>query len=277
MSTSLAMEVVEITPEMAKRILEDPERPRNRPIRPKEVEKIVSAMESNRFFGQNGETIVLTAPITEGGKLLDGQHRLKAIEITGKPQQLIAMYGVDTEAFPFMGQGRKRSVQDYLAIHEIADPANVAAAVGQMIVWEGHNTFEPRKADYYARPEEVLNWIEEHPHILDSVKRAHSIRDWGLAVSTLAALHYLFTGVDKEDAETFFIRLKYGIDLEEDDPILVLRERLHAISTQRRRIPRDEFAAIVIKAWNAFRSGEKVKQLTWRGGGGRPEKMPEIL
>lgn len=276
-TSGLAMQIVEVTPEMAKRALEDADRPRNRPIRTREVKKIAAAMESGSFYGLTGEAVVFTAPLDEGSKLVEGQHRLKAIEITGMPQQMMVIYGVDAEkALTYSGRGRKRSVQDHLAIHEIADPANVAAAVGQIIVWDKFKTFEPRKADYYATPEEVLTWIEAHPGILDSVKRAHSIRDWGLAVSTLGALHYLFVGVNREDAETFFVRLKYGTELEEGDPVLVLRERLHDISKRRIRIPRDEFAAIFIKAWNAYRAGDKVKQLTYRAGGAKPEKMPEI-
>lgn len=274
---NVTTEVVEITPLMAKRMLEDDARPRNRSIRPREVEKLAAAMQSGTFDGLTGETIVLTAPLDKGGKLLDGQHRLKAIEITGIPQRTLVAYGVDAAALAKMGQGRKRTIQDYLTIHGVPDAGNVAAAVTQMIVWEAHHTFEPRKASYTAAPDEVLNWITDHERIVECVKRAHAIRDWGLPVSTIAALYYLFSEQDREDAEIFFTRLRHGIDLEEDDPILALREKMRSITASRRRLPRDEFAAICIKSWNAYRQGEPIKALSFRVGGARPEKMPEIL
>lgn len=273
----LTTEVIEITPDLAKRILEDEERPRNRAIRPREVEKIASAIQHGNFDGLTGEAIVLTAPLSKGGKLLDGQHRLKAIEVTGVPQRLLAVYGVDAKALSKMGQGRKRSVSDYLTIHNIPDAGNVGAAVVQMIVWEESHTFEPRKAGRTTTPEEVLDWITGHERIIECVKRAHAIRDWGLPVSTIAALYYLFSEVSHDDAEVFFARLRHGIDLEEDDPILALREKMRLITASRRRIPRDEFAAVFIKAWNAYRRGEPIKSLAFRTGGARPEKMPEIV
>jgi hypothetical protein len=273
----LTTEVIEITPLMAKRLLDDEGRPRNRTIRPREVEKLAAAMQSNTFDGTIGETLVLTAPLDKGGKLLDGQHRLKAIEITGIPQKMLAVYGVESSALAKMGQGRKRSIQDFLTIHNIPDAGNVAAAVIQMIVWEAHHTFEPRKAGYTASPDGVLDWITDHERIVECVKRAHAIRDWGLPVSTIAALYYLFSEKDREDAEIFFTRLRHGIDLEEDDPILALREKMRTITATRRRLPRDEFAAICIKAWNAYRNGEPIKALSFRVGGARPEKMPEII
>lgn len=38
-----------------------------------------------------------------------------------------------------------------------------------------------------------------------------------------------------------------------------------------------EVAALVVKAWNAYRTGRPVTNLRWRSGGSSPEAFPTAL
>jgi hypothetical protein len=87
-------------------------------------------------------------------------------------------------------------------------------------------------------------------------------------------LYYIFNQLDEEDTTDFFERLTSGKNLDEGNPILVLRntvlEHGPIHSTDRMRL-----AALMIKAWNFYRSGIEVQRLRWKGGGAKPEQFPK--
>lgn len=94
-----------------------------------------------------------------------------------------------------------------------------------------------------------------------------------------AALAVFLTGrISPEDCDFFWRKLREGTDLDEGDPILVLRNTLLANAAQgpsRGRYTAPMLLALIIKAWNAYRAGERINQLRWRAGGSRPEPFPE--
>lgn len=70
-----------------------------------------------------------------------------------------------------------------------------------------------------------------------------------------------------------------GVGLEAGDPRLVLREwciRSMQVGPTRARPRTWLIAALMIKAWNAWREGRKVNLLAFRGGGSSPERFPLI-
>lgn len=109
-------EWVLITPEMAQSILENSKKveeqlglPPNRRYEPKRAENYAKQMAKGDFQNRNGEDI----QISKSGRLLNGQHRLQAIIMTGKAME----YGIKSEIDDTMtiyDRGRARSVSDTL-------------------------------------------------------------------------------------------------------------------------------------------------------------------
>lgn len=267
-------EVVLVTPEMASAWLDDLERPKNRRVSQREVRQIAEAIKRDEWQ-VTGSAVQFDA----GGNLIDGQHRLEAVVLAERPVPMFVATGIEPSAIAVLDQGRKRSVADFLTIHGYADANNLAAAMGQLIVFRHYKTFSLRKANYYPTPNEVLQALREREAgVVETLKIAHLVRGklWGVPVSTLGALLHLLGEVDHADMEEFAFQLRTGAGVDDIDAVFALRTRLMNAAASRRKLGRDEFAAITIKAWNAWRAGEPVAALSWRGGGARPEKMPEI-
>ena len=99
--------VITITPEMAKELLDLNKN--NRGISPANVQKISNDMLSDGFK-LNGETI----KIYDDGTLADGQHRLMACVLTGKPFQTYIIRGIKKDVLPTIDAGKTRSTVEAL-------------------------------------------------------------------------------------------------------------------------------------------------------------------
>jgi hypothetical protein len=123
---------------------------------------------------------------------------------------------------------------------------------------------------------ELLDLLSVSPEIRESVRLNYKIRD--VAAPGLAcALHFFFAQVHKSKADQFIERLGDGANLSEHSPILRLRERLNKDRASRKRDMSDaEKAAIIIKAWNAYRLGRELVTLKWQNAGPKKESFPVI-
>ena len=99
--------VITITPEMAKELLDLNKN--NRGISPANVQKISNDMLSDGFK-LNGETI----KIYDDGTLADGQHRLMACVLTGKPFQTYIIRGIKKDVLPTIDAGKTRNAVEAL-------------------------------------------------------------------------------------------------------------------------------------------------------------------
>lgn len=101
--------IVTVTPEMARDWLG--KNFGNRKLRERTVDGLAEAI-------QRGEWVLSHQGISFGksGNLLDGQHRLSAIERSGRSVQLMVSWDVDDDAFRVLDIGLKRGVADILAI-----------------------------------------------------------------------------------------------------------------------------------------------------------------
>ena len=81
--------------------------------------------------------------------------------------------------------------------------------------------------------------------------------------SILAALHYLFAKRDEAAANAFVHDIQNGANLDEEDGVYVLRERLLRESYMKSKILACYVAALGIKAWNARRANRAVRILKY--------------
>ena len=243
--------------------------PFNRRLARKHVSALVEAIRLGdwRF---NGDPIRFNKP----GELIDGQHRLNAIIESGATIDFLLVTELDEEAIETVDTGNRRAFSNYLEMRDERYPNTLAPAVRFFANWEQNGSF----SDAWGAPKrsisELSKVLDMNPGIRDSMvvlaRMSHKGR-LGLRAA-FGTLHYIFAGIDKDDAELFFDKLTTGVELQNNDPIYQLRERLAAFKGT--GVPTQLVTAYAIKAWNLWRDGLTVQNLSWKGGGKNPEQYP---
>lgn len=209
------------------------------------------------------------------GCLLDGQHRLSAIVQSGTQQEFLVVTGIAKEAFKVMDTGKNRNAADVFSLAGVEYATNVSAATKIVYIINETNNNQSRSISKTSSSE-LLDYYMEHQGILECVKQADGLsKEFSrvLSQSYIAGYMYLFSQRSVTDAESFFHKLCTGLDLSIESPIYILRKRLITNSVSKERLMQIEKNALLIKAWNHFRSGKEIKSLRWNSVN---EKFPKI-
>jgi hypothetical protein len=258
--------IVRITPELAGEWMS--KNGHNRNLRETVWKRYARDMEAGRWE-LNGESIKRC----EEDDTLDGQHRLKAIVVSGCTIESIVVTGLPHATQETVDRGMPRNIADALRLRGEQSANVLAGAICQAIVLQ--SPLPGKEADFWPSTGEAVRYLDEHPEIRASVTATtHASDALRAPQTTFACLHHLFSALDEEDASAFFAGLATGADLLPDSPILALREALLREWVAPRRMPRNRFQAISIKAWNAWRRGAPVRLLKWKTGGANPEAFP---
>lgn len=261
--------IVTITQQMATELLN--KNKRNRRVSDKNFTKLKRALLRGEWR-LNGEAI----KVDVDGRVLDGQHRLLAVEDTGIPMQTFMITGLPADTQDTMDTGKSRSIADVLAIRGYKNTATLSAILRRIYIYETHGLKAATQAAYPTTNHEVLAFFDSHPQIEELIAPARKAAQHGKLPGGLAGLlRYVFTGIDPDDTDDFFEKLCTGADMEARNPVLVLRESLKRLKDDKGTINQTYLAAICIKAWNKYRAGESVGTLKFTPGGATPEKFPE--
>lgn len=273
-SNTIKTEVVTVTPEMARQLLE--QNTRNRKVSKGNYSKVLEAMSAGEWE-LNGEAI----KIARNGQILDGQHRLMVSAENDIPFQTLIVYGLESETQDTMDTGKSRSTADVLSIEGYPGAVNLAAVTLGVIRserWGLKVGTLGSASPYPVTPKQALARLKDEPSLVDLSRYAVSIRKCGLSAKVAGVLYYHFSKIDADDAQFFFDSLRDGDGLARGNPIHTLREHLLALKNNQRGVLNTTYmAAVVIKAWNKYRLGEECKQLKFRPGGANPEKFPEPI
>lgn len=263
-----------ITPDLARELLEG--NTHNRSVNQKRIKELAE-LHGTSFWKETGDPI----RITDDGVLVDGQHRLLAIVQSGVPVHYFIMRGVDLTAQEVIDTGSRRTLASMLQTRQEQNRTTLATAIKVIYHWEHGG----RSADGLGVvPINVLlAFYDSNPGIKAIARRTlgvnQAIRGGAGAV---ALTMWLFDHIDGEDAAHFWDRLKSEYDHTEGDPISTLRKALlrdaEEAAKNRASVRGQTWrAAVIIKAWNAYRRGEQVHRLQFSPGGSRPEKFPEPI
>ena len=245
-----------ITPAIAKDFLANAKKNRN--INEKMVRRLADDMREGRWQ-VNGQTIILDVQ----GQLIDGQHRLTAIILAQRPQNIFVVRGVATAAMETMDTGKARSLSDVLSLEGFKNTNNLATTARQ--VW---NYAAGVTTNYSPTKMTLLDFIKHHRDQLEYGTSEIECRSQNVYPrSILSCLIALATGGGqyKEKVPEFLDGLITGAGLPMGDPRLTYRNwaiRLraqHAYAGSSVSLPM--FGA-GIRAWNAFvqdRSLELIK------------------
>lgn len=262
----VTVRLVLLTPELAEELLARNEM--NRPVNVANLKRIKAAlMDGSWKF--NGDTVCMS----RSGRVIDGQHRCRGVVDTGRSIWVILVEGLDEDVFATKDIGARRRASDVLAILGETNCKALAAA----LVWVDRYV-NGRMDQVFASVStfSIEDFLSEHRRLADSAREFGGKNNGLIPPSLVAALHYLFSCVNQEDADRFFRDLISGIGLAEDDGVYLLRERLVKNRTMKAKLPNFQIAALAIKAWNARRRGQPVRALRWRSEGDTGEPFPAI-
>ncbi len=246
------------------------------------IKRFAAAMKARRWT-LNGETIKFSS----SGRLLDGQSRLMAIVMAGISVPVEVRGGLPDFAQESMDCGEIRRGSHTLEMMGEDNPQICAPALRQLWIWEkGYLGGFPFGASRVMENSELKPLLEKHAGIKRSVGWAVTVMRQlrGLMPPSEGAFfHYLLGLADPKLRDSFCEALVEGVGLTKASPVYHLREKLLELrrdgikgSSNNANGGKVYRAALVIKAWNAARDGEKMTCLIWRHKGELAEKFPVL-
>lgn len=259
-----------ITKELADAYLRN--NPMNRKIKPNLVVKYAAQMERGAWH-QNGQPIIVSA----SGALLDGQHRLSAIVMSGIPQRCMVVEGVDDSAFATIDTGMSRTTADVMGMTGVGN-ANVAASAARFLwYWDQHGYAASVSAAAKPTHEELIGVVRSDPHLLKSVEFVLGTTGEKKPLIPPGALsfgHTLFSRINIAEAESFTAAFLIGAPIESGTALHRLRERLIADRASRTHLSTRDQLGLLFKAWNFTRRDFRPSNLRIRNKGDRAEAFP---
>lgn len=244
---------------------------RNRALSANRVGGYAAAMLRGEWL-LNGETLKFNGD----GTLLDGQHRLAAVVKSGTNQRFMVVRGLSTEVQDTVDAGRARTFSDILKIRGEAYNTALAAAVRIAHAYE-HTGIPVHTSAAVVSNQQLIACLGRHPGIRESLSTGgHHNAILLLSRSMVTGLHYLFASADRDDADAFFSLLDTGEALEKSDPIFSLRDRMIREMRDHKRMKSIVLTAFTVRAFNAWRNGERMTKYQWKPGGARPDRFPPI-
>lgn len=218
-----------------------------------------------------------TLKVGDDLQVRDGQHRLRACELAGKPIKTLVVLGVPTEHFDAMDTGHGKTPADIFGLAGIAYAQQTAGAVN----WLERLTNGNPLGDRNRRTAPYLLEVYRTKYIgLDELVAEcmgvnapvavlnRGVQGGGFSVPMVAAFYWLFTQKSPSHANAFMEEVMKGTDGK-------LRGLLKEVQLRRQRLLQvggrmkdADMALLMALAWNKFASaknGASVPQSIFEG------------
>jgi hypothetical protein len=257
-----------ITPEMATKYLE-----KNLGLNTGDKIKNRIYKENNVNFLYNqmkkGEWMVTGNPIkfSDKGRLIDGQHTLRAIIKHGKPVEIFVAEGLDESVFSVLDTGKNRTASDVLSMMGYANSTVLAGASRSILLFQaGSYSIESgtRGRVSHTTNQDILKFVAKNNEIHEVLSFVSSIyrKFRFISTSQLSALYWELSKNNQSKCDAFFEKYSTGVDLSETSPIRLLREKLLKDSTNKHKLRARDKMALFIMAWNAYITNKKIFSLS---------------
>lgn len=258
----------DITPERARELLSQNQGNRN--LRTRVVAAYARDLQQGRWQ-ITGEAIKLDWT----GRLIDGQHRLAAIDQTDTTIRTLVVTGLDPAVQRVIDVNIRRTAADTLGflgvernVYEVASSARIALA------WD-RGSRRYGTIPYQASHAEIFAWVEAHEEINEAVALARRIMNrLNVPPSPLGFAIWKLSQVDAQDALEFFTSTAEYATTGEGDPRATL---LRVLNNGESRLARRPLTLIglTFAAWNAWRDGQKITTLPLVDGKGNALTIQE--
>jgi len=250
--------VVQVNPELAKAWLKL--HVSNRPLSMTKVRWYAEQMQKGEWK-LSGQGLIFS----DTGIGLDGQHRLKAIILSGCTIEIDVRFGIPEDVFAVLDAAPARTAGDSLAIEGIKHYNNTAAIARNVMGFEKYGKATSYRGDSKPTNAEILEYVRKNRCIEEFAGIAHKYNKMSggiLPVSIIGTVHYLASKVDEKKADQFVYKLCTGAELSTSDPVFLLRTRLiKAKMDKANSLNKKTVFALIIKAWRLFLKGKTIKQL----------------
>lgn len=260
MSKKMVVKLELISPERAAALLAK-NVPNNRAIVRSRVEQLAGLMADERFL-TTPEGIMLD----EFGNLMDGQHRLSAVVMSGRTVEMYVWYNVPVEMMEAINTGQTRSLADVLTVTGglgIDGPPKIAvarAAAINLVFHPNQNTKRLTLPQYEwvkNRFSDDIEWtLKSYPFNGGSLattgvgRKVRSV----MVMGALAIAHKKYP----EEVETFARKADKGLELTETDPAYALRRFLDGVTLTGGGAPRLTTAYATLRCVHAALKHEKL-------------------
>lgn len=254
-------ETVTLSPVMANVLLSY--NPENRNVRENTLYRYVSDLQNHRWQF-NGEPIILS----KEGLLNDGQHRCRAIVVSGVPMTTVITVGVSRDSRTTVDAGAARTAGDHLGMLGTTAATTSAAIARLVIAWENAEFKTLGASSRITNMETIDRALSDEliQAVAPWIDSNHK-RFTGLMLPSLVGFcFYAISKTYPARAKIFMETFRDGTMLSPGDPILVLRERLRADDSLKRR---DRIEAF-FRAWNAWIRNETLAKILVMGN------LPEL-
>lgn len=213
------VQVVTITPEIAKAWL-DVNIENNRNLSKRIVDKYARDMNAGQWLF-TGDAI----RFDKTGKLIDGQHRLAAVEQSGKAIKSLVVYNCDSEVMGVLDTGFARRVRDVLHMNGHSNAANLATTLRLLFIECAYHEGDFSKPT--ASTQELLSILDINPEI-DLYISNSAVIPRGVGVAQISAMYWWIANCaeKRDEAEKFFEVIRSGVPAYEGCPIHSFRERM---------------------------------------------------
>jgi hypothetical protein len=238
----------------------------NRRVSEQLVERYAEAMEAGEWV-LNGEPIIFD----KTGRLQSGQHRLLAVVESKTSIWSVVVRGAEPEYIYSLDAGRKRRMTDVLTLRGEKNVAVLSTA----LVWHWRYTHKVMdRGGITPTNTHLLKLLDETPTIRDFCNLASRLRtSLGVSPGLGGAILFELFRLDEEDASAFLEAVVTGENLDSSHPAYILRRWMIRAKQLPRKPSSAMIAAVMIKAWNAYREHTPLRALRWAAN----EEFPEAV
>lgn len=246
---------VHVTPAMAERWLRS--NTINRVTRAAKVGQYARDMAAGRWTISNDDLC-----FDVDGKLLNGQHRLKAIMKSGETVLLGIKRNVPLDAMPNMDSGIRRTAADALRFDQVTNAGLVASTVRLAILIDTGRIYQDSKTQV-ASHGEILDYFYANPEIADSVRAAVRVRPAIDAPPTaIATVHRMIADVESQALADYFIDQAASRTSEpEGSAVHAIDRRLREVRRNRQKYETRNYVYLLLRAWTYYAAGKPVTRL----------------
>jgi len=252
--TEVSARMIIVTPELAEKWLSQQINRHNRKIQPTHISAIARDIKNEEWM-VNAQPISFTADPFKAGaddnlRLLNGQHRLRAVIEADTPIEVPIAINVREEAFPTFDVHAKRSV---VTAPDRTDSRVLSAAA--RFQWKEDNGFKIMESSASPTATEIKRTLENHPGLAENFPRSR--RTGMVKIASAGVLTYFFYRISRNDkklAQDFMDDLEYGQGLDKGNPVRTAREDF---LSDRGKMSRREVLSRLLSAWTAYKA--------WRG------------
>jgi len=270
-----------ITPEIAKEYLKTIQEQRD--IKPASLKRLIRIMQKNQWYNLNGDTI----KFDKNGHLIDGQHRLKMVVITGESIITFVIRGINFENTIYsLDRGAPRRLNDLLKYKGYPNCSLMASLLRILYSWKYQKRSEIANFRTWLSTEfndaEAISLLNEHPNLSDATTRGLVLfrtQKFNVFSPTLISFYgYILPKISLEFGFEF-LNIMIGKEKSADTPIDFLLNKaanVYASKNPKDKLSQYEWMGMINKTWNLFIRGQRIvslKSIVWRYN----EKFPDLL